>query len=237
MAKFCTAPKKKSKAPLIIGGAVALVVLIAVIAFSGREDSGVDPGGNNRPTHSAPGSASGFAPAQPTESQIQQPSGNVNPDLIGVWGCGWNGVSHYYHFRADGTFYYRNYHGGPSLLFKGNWRESGGTVYLTNRAMIAFNSSDVPDAVEYMAWTDLDDETMLIRLGVIGDDEYSSRYFASDKFGLKYFYNPDIFDDGDGSLPRAYRSFTYDNAPNWAFPYRIFEYDAAGNYVGYADGY
>ena len=49
------APKKKSKAPLIIGGAIALVILITVVAFSGREDSGLDPGGNDSPTHSAPG--------------------------------------------------------------------------------------------------------------------------------------------------------------------------------------
>ena len=174
-----------------------------------------------------------------TSTQTQQPKGNLNSDLIGVWGGGWSGVSHYYHFRADGTFYYRNYHGGPSILFKGNWHESNGTVYLTNRMMIAFNSSNVPDAVEYLEWTKLDNETMLIHLGVIGKDEYSSQYnkFASDKYGLKYFYKPDVFSDGDGSTSRTYLSFIYDNVPNWAFPYKIFEYDAAGNYVGYADGY
>ncbi|MCL2158165.1 MAG: hypothetical protein FWH48_02025 [Oscillospiraceae bacterium] len=177
----------------------------------------------------------------PTDSNdtTQPTNANLNPDLIGVWGGGWSGVSHYYHFRADGTYYYRNYHGGPSILFQGNWYESDGTIYFTNRSMIAFNSSDVPEAVEYLEWTTLDDDTMRIHLGVIGEDEYSSQdnMFRSDEFGLKYFYNFDIFDDGDGSLPRVYLSYQYDNAPNWAFPYKIFEYDTAGNFVGYADGY
>ena len=83
-----TAPKKKSKAPLIVGGAIALVVLIAVIAFSGREDSGVGPApytpdysGGGMPTAGGnPGQA-----AQPTEPPTQQPSRNIDPGLVGKW--------------------------------------------------------------------------------------------------------------------------------------------------------
>ena len=239
--------------------AIALLLMFALSACGGGGKNG---GGLGEVTvlHGSGSSSAGAASEPETESrgndganapdnaengqeQANSPDssrpqdGDLNPDLIGVWGCGWSGASHYYHFRADGSFYYRNYHGGPSLLVKGNWHESGGTIYFTNRKMVSFNASDVPDSIEYMAWTELDDETMRINLGVIGEDEYSSRYFGSEYAGLKYFYDWDVFNDGDGSLPRSYRSFIFDEAPNWAFPYRIFEYDAAGNYVGHAEGY
>jgi len=82
------APKKKSKAPLIVGGAIALVALIAVIAFSGR-------GSGNGPAPYSPDYSSGGVSttsgnpgqsAQPTEPPTQQPSGNIDKSkFTGEW--------------------------------------------------------------------------------------------------------------------------------------------------------
>ena len=110
--------------------------------------------------------------------------------------------------------------------------------------MIAFNASDVPETIDYMPWTELDDDTMRINLGVIGNDEYSSSYFAvrgnisSEYLGKKYFSDLAVFDDGDGSSPRSYRTFVYDSVTqSWAFPYKIWQYDKTGNNPAYTDEY
>jgi len=106
-------PKKKSKTPLIVGGAIALVILIAVVALSGREDSGIDPGGNDSPTHSAPGSTFGNSMNNPGNHTPDPASGS---GIVGLWvdhpfkqdiDLNNYGLGSWIEFKSDGT--YRHY--------------------------------------------------------------------------------------------------------------------------------
>ena len=214
------APKKKSKAPLIIvGGAVALVVLIAVVAFSGR-------GGDNGPAPYTPGYSGGGVPteggnpgqaAQPPATQ--QPNGSINPDLVGQWGGALSGYSHYYDFKADGTFLYRivnsiyvggNYVRSENDYFRGTWYEADGIVYMTQRYYADFVGGNKPP--DSLSWTKMPDQTMRIKFDINKDKD---RLY----YGRRCFFNLDIvYVTPDGSLPDAYLEVVIDNLPDWVFP-------------------
>ena len=148
-------------------------------------------------------------------------TGTINKELVGKWGGGWQGMSHYYDFKADGTFLHRMvnsiYVGGTYIrsendYFRGTWRENGGTVYMTRREHTTFVGGGKPPA--NLQWTKLSDQTMRIKFGVHPSDHPNLGFPNK-----RYFENLElVYVTPDGSLPDAYCTLTLDNYPDWVFP-------------------
>ena len=148
-------------------------------------------------------------------------TGTINKDLIGKWGGAWQGMSHYYDFKADGTFLHRIvnsiYVGGVYMrsendYFRGTWRETEGTVSMTERYYVDFVGGDKPPT--NLQWTKMPDQTMRIKFGV-----HPSNHPNLGFPNQRYFENLElVYKTPDGSLPDAYCTLTFDNYPSWVFP-------------------
>ena len=139
---------------------IIILTLALILAFSlaACGDNGGDPSGGGLGDITVGGSST---PGQ-TESQTQQPSGNIEPKLIGVWGSGIDVLGTWYsyvsgayestagtvggiEFRADGTFESVWVIAGKKMTtqsnFKGNYKVDGNKIFLTN-VMYKFTSVD-----------------------------------------------------------------------------------------------
>jgi len=126
------APKPKNKAlPILLGGAALLAVLIIIIAAAGREDSShapTPPGYNGSGIPTAGGN-----PGQAT--QPQQPSGNLDTNLIGSWNhirrdmTSLETISSWYIFHENGTFKYSTT--WQSRAYYGKYSVSDGTIHFS----------------------------------------------------------------------------------------------------------
>jgi len=200
-------PKKKSKAPLIVGGAIALVVLIVAIALAGRKD--------NSPTPTPPGYNSGGIPTaggnpgqatQPPATQPQQPGGNIDHAIVGYWASTnfltyseINSGNYAYStqstegwiFNSDGTFHLFFHTSGTRQLnglsqYKGNYRIEGDRIYFTN-VMSSWknydkpgNSCDFETSKDFMITYEFQDNGKAMSINksnIIGD--YSSDAFRT----------------------------------------------------------
>ena len=143
-------------------------------------------------------------------------SENTNADLIGTWGGALSGTSRFYEFKLDGTYICRVYRGNTgvtialNILTKGIWRESSGTVYLTQNLSATWShGSKIPDNLE---WKASDDESIQIRMKV--DDNPVSM-----KYGNRYIEVLDIFVETPGfSKPIAYLRLYNPVTQDWALP-------------------
>ena len=174
-------------------------------------------------------------PTPMPEPTPTQPGGTIDQQLVGKWGGAFSGTSHYYDFKADGTFLYRihrrdgnaflpgsvlvapsdsSYYSNTTsnYYFKGKWYLSDGVVYMTQRQITTFVDHGGDKPPENLDWQFVDDATMRIRFDEY--DEATFQYTGS----RRYIENLELESVGDGSLPVSYCILRYDNVPNWVFP-------------------
>ena len=132
--------------------ALTLIMAIAFAACGGNDGNGGGLGDITVPGNSSSPGENTAAPGQ-TESQTQQPGGNIDPKIIGSWECG---VLHmndpsWYIFNADGTFT----HADTWFLdtYSGKYHTLGGKVYLTD--MTAYRKKPNGDIQMYFEKDDV----------------------------------------------------------------------------------
>jgi len=106
--------------------------------------------------------------------------------LVGTW-CAGGSLNTYYLFRADGSF--SCHHGDSSAsptrtVIRGHWRESGGTIYMTERTQTAWTGTFSPGNKK-LTWKNVSNFNMNIRVGV--NEFTGERAFVNVKEPTRYF--------------------------------------------------